>query len=305
MSKQIMSKQSTSKQSTSKQSTNKSQFCKVCFDAGKDSAHPLRNATGQTVCAYLLSLNCNNCRKSGHTVKYCTSPPAKQASITQAPAKQASAKQSPAKQAPAKQASAKQATPAKQKTHFEAFQQLMAKEDKQEEVRECEELARRLQDIAHKKNFPEISKNVAPKRTSDSILTGWSKAVGKPVKVYETLSEEEEDEPVKEKLPTKQAQAQQAQAQQAQAEQQLKEQLKEQAEQQLKEQAEQAQAEPAQAQQAQAEQAEAEQAQAEQAQAEQAEAEQAQAQLKEQVKEQEEPTQSEYRPTYSSWADCE
>jgi len=290
MSKQIMSKQSTSKQSTSKQSTNKSQFCKVCFDAGKDSAHPLRNATGQTVCAYLLSLNCNNCRKSGHTVKYCNSPPAKQASITQAPAKQAPAKQ---------------ATPAKQKTHFEAFQQLMAKEDKQEEVRECEELARRLQDIAHKKNFPEISKNVAPKRTSDSILTGWSKAVGKPVKVYETLSEEEEDEPVKEKLPTKQAQAQQAQAQQAQAEQQLKEQLKEQAEQQLKEQAEQAQAEPAQAQQAQAEQAEAEQAQAEQAQAEQAEAEQAQAQLKEQVKEQEEPTQSEYRPTYSSWADCE
>jgi len=233
-----------SKQSTSKQSTNKSQFCKVCFDAGKDSAHPLRNATGQTVCAYLLSLNCNNCRKSGHTVKYCTSPPAKQASITQAPAKQASAKQSPAKQAPAKQATpAKQAPPAKQKTHFEAFQQLMANEDKQEEVRECEELARRLQDIAHKKNFPEISKNVAPKRTSDSILTGWSKAVGKPVKVYETLSEEEEDEPVKEKLPTKQAQV----------------------EQQLKEQAQQAQAQQA----------------------------------------QEEPTQSEYRPTYSSWADCE
>jgi hypothetical protein len=204
-------------------------------------------------------------------VKYCTSPPAKQSSITQAPAKQApQAKQAPAKQAPqAKQAPAKQAPQAKQKTHFEAFQQLMANEDKQEEVRECEELARRLQDIAHKKNFPEISKNVAPKRTSDSILTGWSKAVGKPVKVYETLSEEEEDEPIKEKLPTKQAQ--QAQAQQAQAH--LKEQVKEQAEQaqaQLKEQAQ--------------------QAQAEQAQAEQA---------------QEEPTQSEYRPTYSSWADCE
>jgi len=253
-------KQSTLKQSTLKQSTSKSPFCKVCFDAGKDSAHPLRNAAGQTVCAYLLSLNCNNCRKSGHTVKYCTSPPAKQSSITQAPAKQApQAKQAPAKQAPQ----------AKQKTHFEAFQQLMANEDKQEEVRECEELARRLQDIAHKKNFPEISKNVAPKRTSDSILTGWSKAVGKPVKVYETLSEEEEDEPIKEKLPTKQAQ--QAQAQQAQAH--LKEQVKEQAEQaqaQLKEQAQ--------------------QAQAEQAQAEQA---------------QEEPTQSEYRPTYSSWADCE
>jgi len=275
----------------------------VCFDAGKDSAHPLRNATGQTVCAYLLSLNCNNCRKSGHTVKYCTSPPAKQASITQAPAKQASAKQSPAKQAPAKQAPAKQATPAKQKTHFEAFQQLMAKEDKQEEVRECEELARRLQDIAHKKNFPEISKNVAPKRTSDSILTGWSKAVGKPVKVYETLSEEEEDEPVKEKLPTKQAQAQQAQAEQAQAQQQLKEQaqLKEQEEEaQLKEQAEQAQAKQAQAEQAQAEQAQAKQAQAEQAQAKQAQAQPEQAQVK-----QEEPTQSEYRPTYSSWADCE
>ena len=271
-------KQSTLKQSTSKQSTNKSPFCKVCFDAGKDSAHPLRNATGQTVCAYLLSLNCNNCRKSGHTVKYCTSPPAKQASITQAPAKQASAKQAP---------------PAKQKTHFEAFQQLMANEDKQEEVRECEELARRLQDIAHKKNFPEISKNVAPKRTSDSILTGWSKAVGKPVKVYETLSEEEEDEPVKEKLPTKQAQAQQAQAEQAQAEQ---------------AQAEQAQEEQAQAKQAQAEQAQAEQAQAQQQLKEQAEpeqAKQAQAEPEQAQVKQEEPTQSEYRPTYSSWADCE
>ena len=257
--KQSTSKQSTSKQSTSKQSTSKSPFCKVCFDAGKDSAHPLRNAAGQTVCAYLLSLNCNNCRKSGHTVKYCNSPPAKQASITQAPAKQApQAKQAPAKQAPQ----------AKQKTHFEAFQQLMANEDKQEEVRECEELARRLQEIAHKKNFPEISKNVAPKRTSDSILTGWSKAVGKPVKVYETLSEEEEDEPVEEKLPTKQAQQ--------------KEQMKQQA------------------QQAQAKQAQAEQAQAEQAQAQLKEEEQAQAQMK-----QEQPTQSEYRPTYSSWADCE
>jgi hypothetical protein len=281
---------------STKQSTNKSQFCKVCFDAGKDSAHPLRNATGQTVCAYLLSLNCNNCRKSGHTVKYCTSPPAKQASITQAPAKQASAKQSPAKQSPAKQAPAKQATPAKQKTHFEAFQQLMAKEDKQEEVRECEELARRLQDIAHKKNFPEISKNVAPKRTSDSILTGWSKAVGKPVKVYETLSEEEEDEPVKEKLPTKKAK--QTQAEPEQAKQQLKEQaqLKEQEEEaQLKEQAEQAQAKQAQAEPEQAKQT---QEEPEQAQPEQAEPEQAQ------VK-QEEPTQSEYRPTYSSWADCE
>lgn len=239
------------KHSTSKQSTSKSPFCKVCFDAGKDSAHPLRNAAGQTVCAYLLSLNCNNCRKSGHTVKYCNSPPAKQAPQ--------------AKQAPAKQAPAKQAPQAKQKTHFEAFQQLMAKEDKQEEVRECEELARRLQEIAHKKNFPEISKNVAPKRTSDSILTGWSKAVGKPVKVYETLSEEEEDEPIKEKLPTKQAQ----------------EQLKEQA---------------------QEEQAQEEQAQAKQAQEEQAQeqAQQAQAQVKE-----EQPEQSEYRPTYSSWADCE
>jgi hypothetical protein len=235
----------------------------VCFDAGKDSAHPLRNATGQTVCAYLLSLNCNNCRKSGHTVKYCTSPPAKQASITQAPAKQASITQ-----APAKQASAKQAPQAKQKTHFEAFQQLMAKEDKQEEVRECEELARRLQDIAHKKNFPEISKNVAPKRTSDSILTGWSKAVGKPVKVYETLSEEEEDEPVKEKLPTKKAK--------------------------------QTQAEPEQAKQAQAEPEQAKQTQAEPEQAKQTQAEPEQAQVKE-----EEPEQSEYRPTYSSWADCE
>jgi hypothetical protein len=251
--KQSTTKQSTTKQSTTKQSTMKNPFCKVCFDAGKDSAHPLRNAAGQTVCTYLLSIFCNNCHKTGHTVKYCTSPKrfnsASSAQLKQAPAKQAPAKQAPAKQAPAKQA------PVKQKTHFEAFQQLISKEEIQEQERECEELARRLQEIAHKTNFPQISsKNVSPKKTSDSILTGWSKAVGKPVKVYETLSEEEENSLVEEKkeVQVKQAQVQQAQVQQVQVK-------------------------------------------------------QAQVQQDEDPEEEEdekEEEQSEYRPTYTSWADC-
>ena len=177
-------------------STNtKKPFCKVCFDAGKDSAHPLRNAAGQTVCPYLLSLNCNNCRKTGHTVKYCTSPKRiNTPSSTRTPMP----KQEPAKQEPPKQEKPKQ------KTHFEVFTQLMAEEEDKERDRECEELARRLQEITHKTNFPAISaKNVDTKKTSDSILTGWSKAVGKPVKVYETLSEEEEDAPVEKNLPQK------------------------------------------------------------------------------------------------------
>jgi len=173
----------------------KKPFCKVCFDAGKDSAHPLRNGAGQTVCPYLLSLNCNNCRKTGHTVKYCTSPKRiNTPSSTRTPMP----KQEPPKQ-----------EQPKQKTHFEVFTQLIAEEEDKERERECEELARRLQEIAHKTNFPAISaKNVVPKKivtkkTSDSILTGWSKAVGKPVKVYETLSEEEEEAPVEKNLPQK------------------------------------------------------------------------------------------------------
>jgi hypothetical protein len=97
----------------------------------------------------------------------------------------------------------------KQKSHFEAFQKLIEVEEDKQRERESEELARRLKENVHKTNFPEISaKNVVAKKSSDSILTGWSKVVGKPVKVYETLSEEEEvteDEEVteEEQLPSK------------------------------------------------------------------------------------------------------
>ena len=166
----------------------KKPFCKVCFDTGKDSAHPLRNAAGQTVCTYLLSLQCNNCRKSGHTTKYCK---AQKKFIQQQQQQQVPAVQMPAVQmAPPKQEKPKQEKP-KQKTHFEQFQKLIQEEEEKEEQRESEELAQRLKEIAHKTNFPEISEKRVAKKVSDSILTGWSKIAGKPIKVYETISEEE------------------------------------------------------------------------------------------------------------------
>ena len=250
----------------------KKPFCKVCFDAGKDSAHPLRNATGQTVCPYLLSLQCNNCHKSGHTVKYCTSPK-KMNTSTRAP--------QPNQAVPNK----KEEKP-KQKSHFDVFQQLIADEEEQELKRESEELARRLQEIAHKTNFPAISeKKVVAKKMSDSILTGWSRAVGKPVKVYETLSEEEEDSPAEKKLPTKPQQEQKAQVKQHMEEQHMEEQHME--EQHMEEQQEQEDLE----QQLKEDHMEEDQLQEDlEAQAEPAQAE---------------PEQNPYRPTYSSWADCE
>lgn len=169
----------------------KKPFCKVCFDAGKDSAHPLRNAAGQTVCTYLLSLQCNNCRKSGHTTKYCKAPK----KFIQQQQQQAPAARMPAVQ----MAPPKQEKP-KQKSNFDAFQKLIQEEEEKEEQRESEELAQRLKEIAHKTNFPEISEKTVAKKASDSILTGWSKIAGKPIKVYETISEEQAQPSKKEEV---------------------------------------------------------------------------------------------------------
>lgn len=51
-------------------------LCKVCQDAGKSEQeytnHSVRDKSGKTVCPTLLSQECRNCRKNGHTVKYCT-----------------------------------------------------------------------------------------------------------------------------------------------------------------------------------------------------------------------------------------
>ena len=171
---------------------NSNPFCKVCFDAGKDSAHPLRNAAGQTVCTYLLSLHCNNCRKSGHTTKYCKAPKKfiQQQKQQQAPAARMPAARMPAAQmASPKQEPLKQEKP-KEKSRFEMFQKLIEEEEDKEAQRESEEVAKRLKEIAHKTNFPEISEKTVAKKASDSILTGWSKIAGKPIKVYETISEE-------------------------------------------------------------------------------------------------------------------
>ena len=152
--------------------TMKKPFCKVCFDAGKDSAHPLRNAAGQTACPYLLSLICKNCYKKGHTVKYCKEP------------KRISDRRQPPR---VFQPEKKEPTQNKFNS-FNALAVLIEEEDNQEETR-------RIQETERKKNFPQMSTHVvASKKSSDSILTGWSQIAGKPVKVYETLSEEEEEE---------------------------------------------------------------------------------------------------------------
>lgn len=51
-------------------------LCKVCQDAGKTEQeytnHSVRDKSGKTVCPTLLSQECRNCYKRGHTTKYCT-----------------------------------------------------------------------------------------------------------------------------------------------------------------------------------------------------------------------------------------
>ena len=188
--------------------STKKPFCKVCFDAGKESAHPLRNAAGQTVCTYLLSLRCNNCRKSGHTTKYCKAPKK---------FKQQQQQQAPAVHMPAVQIAPKQQEKPKQKTHFEQFQKLIQEEEEKEEQRESEELAQRLKEIEHKTNFPDISEKRVTKKASDSILTGWSQIAGKPIKVYETISEEQAQPLKKEEAqPSKKEEAQPSKKEEAQ-----------------------------------------------------------------------------------------
>jgi len=50
-------------------------FCKVCQDSGKTekeyTSHNVRDRSGKTTCPTLLALECRNCYKKGHTVKYC------------------------------------------------------------------------------------------------------------------------------------------------------------------------------------------------------------------------------------------
>jgi hypothetical protein len=51
-------------------------FCKVCFDAKRDGydTHFIRESTApgaKVVCPYLLSIECQYCKKNGHTVSYC------------------------------------------------------------------------------------------------------------------------------------------------------------------------------------------------------------------------------------------
>lgn len=63
---------------TMKPTMKTTKFCKVCFDCGKEesvyTSHFVRSEPGpkgKIICPILLSLNCNYCKETGHTVKYC------------------------------------------------------------------------------------------------------------------------------------------------------------------------------------------------------------------------------------------
>lgn len=49
--------------------------CKFCFDAKKPASeynsHSVKNNKGDTICPTLLSIQCNYCHKTGHTVSKC------------------------------------------------------------------------------------------------------------------------------------------------------------------------------------------------------------------------------------------
>lgn len=49
--------------------------CKVCADAGKDvsiySSHRVKDFSGAVTCPTLLSQECRNCYRLGHTIKFC------------------------------------------------------------------------------------------------------------------------------------------------------------------------------------------------------------------------------------------
>ena len=65
-------------QKQQKPATYKS-FCKVCQDSGKTeteyTSHNVRDKCGKTMCPTLLALECRNCFKKGHTIKYCPGCP--------------------------------------------------------------------------------------------------------------------------------------------------------------------------------------------------------------------------------------
>ena len=49
--------------------------CKFCYDAKKPASeynsHCVKNNKGDTICPTLLSIQCNYCHKTGHTVSKC------------------------------------------------------------------------------------------------------------------------------------------------------------------------------------------------------------------------------------------
>jgi hypothetical protein len=49
--------------------------CRVCYDAGKSEReynnHRVKDRNGKVTCPTLMHTECRNCKKKGHTIKYC------------------------------------------------------------------------------------------------------------------------------------------------------------------------------------------------------------------------------------------
>jgi hypothetical protein len=61
--------------SYTKKSTQQRIECRVCYDAGRSEReynnHRVKDRNGKTVCPILMNTECRNCKKKGHTIKYC------------------------------------------------------------------------------------------------------------------------------------------------------------------------------------------------------------------------------------------
>jgi len=62
-------------QTTMKSNTHPRIECRVCYDAGKSEReynnHRVKDRNGKVTCPTLMHTECRNCKKKGHTIKYC------------------------------------------------------------------------------------------------------------------------------------------------------------------------------------------------------------------------------------------
>jgi hypothetical protein len=158
-------------------------FCKVCYDAGKSereyTSHFVKNKPGnegKVVCPYLLSLECNYCKKKeGHTASHCpvlVAKKANQAAESKRPVYdqdgwevKKGAKQ-PQKQEPRLQQQA--AAPQNRfKSTFDVLSAMIQQEEKQEQEVETKT-------IKYEAEFPGALSNIKPTNTRKPVLN-WSR----------------------------------------------------------------------------------------------------------------------------------